>query len=91
MNKSDLVDAIVHDAGLSLAEAGAALNSLIAAIQNTLSGGGEVRITDFGTFKVVERKARTGRNPHTGEAINIPAKKVPKFSASSNLKSELED
>jgi nucleoid DNA-binding protein len=86
MNKTELVQAIAKDAGLSRAEAGRAVESLVTTVQKTLRKGDEVAITGFGKFSVAKRVARTGRNPQTGAMIKIRASKAPKFSAGTTLK-----
>jgi DNA-binding protein HU-beta len=86
MNKSELVAAVADESGLSKSDAGKAVDALFGAIQKTLSKGDEVRITGFGTFGVAERAASKGRNPATGEEIQIPASKRPKFTAGKPLK-----
>ena len=86
MNKNDLVSAVAGSAGLSKADAAKAVEGVFNAISGALSSGGEVRIVGFGTFSVANRKATTGRNPRTGEAIQIPASKQPRFKAGKGLK-----
>lgn len=86
MNKSELVAAVAESSGLTRADAGRAVDSVFEAVSNTLKGGGEVRITGFGNFSVSNRAASKGRNPRTGEPIDIPASKLPKFSAGKTLK-----
>ena len=86
MNKGDLVNKIAGDAGLSKAQAGAALNSLINGITGTLRKGDRVTLVGFGTFSTSQRKARTGRNPQTGAPLKIAAKKVAKFTPGAELK-----
>ncbi len=86
MNKGELVAKIAESADISQASAGRALNSLIQAITEELGSGGEVALVGFGTYKVNDRAARTGRNPQTGEAIQIAAAKVPAFKAGKALK-----
>ncbi len=81
MNKSELIDAMAADAGISKAAAKAALDSLTGNITKTLKGGGKVSLVGWGTWSVSKREARTGRNPQTGASINIPAKNVVKFKA----------
>ena len=71
---------------MSKADAAKAVDGVFDAISGALSGGGEVRVVGFGTFSVANRKATTGRNPRTGEAIQIPASKQPKFKAGKGLK-----
>lgn len=86
MNKGDLIDAVSGDAGLSKADATRAVESMLAAITNALKGGKQVSLVGFGTFAVKKRAARTGRNPRTGETIEIRASKVPGFRAGKALK-----
>ncbi len=86
MNKNDLIDNIASSAGLSKADAGNALDAILDGISGALAGGGEVRLVGFGTFSVGHRKATTGRNPRTGEPIQIPASNRPKFKAGKALK-----
>lgn len=90
MNKSDLVDAVAADAGLTKADAAKAVDALFDAITGALKKGDEVRLVGFGTFAVSERAARTGKNPRTGEAIQIAASKQPKFKAGKGLKDSLQ-
>lgn len=86
MNKTELIDAIAKSADLTKADAGKALTAMIDAISGTLSKGEDVTLVGFGTFSINERVARTGRNPQTGKALKIAAKKVAKFSAGKGLK-----
>lgn len=86
MNKGDLIEAVSSDAGLSRADASRAVESVIAAITNALKSGNQVSLVGFGTFTVKKRPARTGRNPRTGETIQIQASKVPGFRAGKALK-----
>ncbi len=86
MNKTELVAAIAEEAGLTKADAARALDATVATVTKALSSGDSVAIIGFGTFKVGERAARTGRNPQTGAEMQIPAAKVPKFSAGKALK-----
>ena len=86
MNKSELVSAIAEESGLTKADAAKALDATVAAITKAMADGDQVAIIGFGTFKVGERSARTGRNPQTGETMEIPAAKVPKFTAGKALK-----
>ena len=86
MNKNDLVSAVASSTGMSKADSAKAVEGVFDAISGALSSGGDVRIVGFGTFSVVNRKATTGRNPRTGEAIQIPASKQPKFKAGKGLK-----
>lgn len=85
MTKMDLIEA-VKETGLSKKQATAAVEAVLSAIKNTLASGGKVQLVGFGTFSVKTKAARTGRNPKTGEVINIPAKKVPVFKAGKALK-----
>jgi DNA-binding protein HU-beta len=86
MNKSELVEAVAKDTGLSKADTGRALDSFVATVQKTLKKGDEVAITGFGKFHVTKRGARQGTNPATGQKIRIKASKAPKFSAGATLK-----
>ncbi len=86
MNKQDLVAHVADAAGLSKADATKAVDSVIDGVTNSLKRGNEVRLVGFGTFAVANRAASKGRNPRTGEPINIPASKQPKFKAGKALK-----
>ena len=86
MNKSELADAVADAAGLSKADGARALDAVIDSITNTLKSGDTVSLVGFGTFQVKQRNARTGRNPRTGETIQIAASKVPSFKAGKGLK-----
>ena len=86
MNKNDLIANVADDTGLSKAEATRAVDSVSDSITKSLTGGTEVRLVGFGTFSVVQRKASQGRNPRTGEKIQIPASIQPKFKAGKALK-----
>ncbi len=86
MNKSELIDAIAGSTDLTKADAGRALDATIAAVTAALKGGDAVTLVGFGTFSVKERAARKGRNPKTGEPIEIAASKVPDFKAGKGLK-----
>ena len=86
MNKTDLIDAIASQAGLTKKDAKAALEATLDAISASLKKGDAVQLIGFGTFKVNERKARTGRNPQTGAEIKIAASKAPAFVAGKALK-----
>jgi len=79
MNKSDLINAVAAEAGLTKVEAEKAIKSTMGAITNELASGGNVTLIGFGTFSVVQKQARTGKNPQTGASIEIAAKKVAKF------------
>jgi DNA-binding protein HU-beta len=86
MNKTELVEAIAKDSGLTNADARKAVESFITTVEKTLKKGDEVALTGFGKFSVAKRSARTGRNPQTGETVKIKASKAPKFSAGAGLK-----
>lgn len=86
MNKADLIDQIVADAGLTKAQAESAINSFTAAVTKSLCIGEPVMLVGFGTFSVSERASRIGRNPQTGAVLKIAAKTLPKFSAGKTLK-----
>lgn len=86
MNKNDLISSVADSSGLSKADAGKAVDSVLDNITNALQGGNEIRLVGFGTFSVAQRKATTGRNPQTGASIQIPASKQPKFKAGKALK-----
>ena len=87
MNKNDLVDSVASGTGMTKVNAAGAVDAVFDSITQALQGGNEVRLVGFGTFSVANRAATTGRNPRTGEAINIPASKQPKFKAGKGLKS----
>lgn len=89
MNKGELVSQIAGDAGLSKAQASAALNSVLTTITKTLKKGDKVTLVGFGTFSVSSRSARTGRNPQTGAEIKIKAKKVVRFKAGKEFASAI--
>jgi DNA-binding protein HU-beta len=86
VNKSDLIDTIAASADISKAAAGRALDALTGAVTTALKDGDQVALVGFGTFSVRERAARSGRNPQTGETIQISAAKVPSFKAGKALK-----
>ena len=86
MNKDDLIGKIATNIGISKTDAAKSVDAVFSTITSTLKGGNEVRLVGFGTFLVTNRAATTGRNPRTGESIQIPAKKVPKFRAGKALK-----
>jgi len=85
MNKSDLIDAMAADAGISKAAAKSALDSLTSNVTASLKKGDKVSLVGWGTWSVSNRAARTGRNPQTGAAIQIAAKNVVKFKAGAGL------
>jgi DNA-binding protein HU-beta len=86
MNKTELIEKVASSVGVSKAEAGRVFNATIDTIFESLTEGISVTIVGFGTFKVVDRAARSGRNPQTGDKITIPAQKTPRFSAGKVLK-----
>lgn len=86
MNKNDLISEVAEAAGLSKADATKAVDAVFDNISGALGKGGEVRLVGFGTFSVSHRKATTGRNPRTGETIQIKASNQPKFKAGKALK-----
>jgi len=86
MNKSQLIEAIAADSGLTKTDSARAVDSLLETVTKTLKKGDEVSITGFGKFSVVKRAARQGVNPRTGERVKIKASKAPKFSAGAGLK-----
>ena len=86
MNKSELIAKIAEKSGLNQKDAGKALDGLTQAVSDALANGEDVTLVGFGTFKVTQRQAKTGRNPQTGETIQIPAKKAPVFKAGKALK-----
>ncbi|MEG5048593.1 HU family DNA-binding protein [Microcoleus sp. B4-C1] len=81
MNKGELVDAIVEKASVTKKQADAVLSAALEAIMEAVSGGDKVTLVGFGSWEVRDRKEREGRNPKTGEKMDIPATKVPAFSA----------
>jgi len=86
VNKNDLVAAVASKTGLSKADAGNAVDAVFDSITEALQSGTDVRLVGFGTFVVTRRQASTGRNPRTGDAIQIPASNQPKFKAGKGLK-----
>jgi DNA-binding protein HU-beta len=86
MTKGELIEKVASGARLSKADAARAIDATIGSITSTLKKGQSVTLVGFGTFKVSKRKARTGRNPQTGAAIKIPARKMPKFSSGKAFK-----
>jgi DNA-binding protein HU-beta len=86
MTKSELIDKIASGVGLNKADATKALDTTLNSIRASLKKGQKVTLVGFGTFSVVKRKSRKGRNPRTGDVINIPAAKTPKFTAGKALK-----
>ena len=86
MNKNELIGAVAESCGLSKSDASNAVEGVFYAIQKALANGDEVRLVGFGTFSVAKRKASTGRNPRTGEPMEIKASNQPKFKAGKGLK-----
>ncbi len=86
MNKNELIAAVAEKAELTKVDAAKAVDALFEAVTGSLKGGDEVRLVGFGSFYISNRKASKGRNPRTGEAIDIPAAKLPKFRAGKALK-----
>ena len=89
MTKAELIDKIAISSGISRTAANNALNATLDNITRALQKGQKVTLIGFGTFAVQQRKARTGRNPKTGEEIKIPAGKIPRFTAGKALKSAI--
>lgn len=89
MTKNDLADKVAEQTGLAASQARQALEAVIEAVSDELAAGGEVALAGFGKFSVSHRAARQGRNPATGETIDIAASKAAKFSAASALKNRL--
>ena len=86
MNKSELIEAVAKEAELTKADAGRAIDATVAAITGALKNGESLSLIGFGTFSISPRKARKGRNPRTGETIDIAAANLPKFKAGKALK-----
>jgi len=86
MNKTELVNAIAEESGLTKADAARAFDATLISVTNALKSGDSISLIGFGTFSVKERSARTGRNPQTGETIQIKASKIPSFKAGKTLK-----
>ena len=89
MNKSDLIDAMAEDAGVTKAAAKKALESFLGNVQASLKNGNRVSLVGFGSWSVTRRAAREGRNPQTGKTIQIAAKNVVKFKAGSDLQTSV--
>ncbi|MEO0545188.1 MAG: HU family DNA-binding protein [Pseudomonadota bacterium] len=86
MNKNELAAAVAEKTGMSKGDSSTAVDAVFDVIASTLKDGGDVRLLGFGNFVVQQRAATTGRNPMTGQPVDIPAKRVPKFSAGKGLK-----
>ncbi|MCE3285647.1 MAG: transcriptional regulator [Steroidobacteraceae bacterium] len=86
MNKNDLIDAVAERTSLAKSDAARAVEAVLGAITEAMQKGDAVTLSGFGTFATKSRAARTGRNPRTGEPIEIPASKVPGFKAGKGLK-----
>lgn len=91
MNKSELTDKVAEQTGLTKAQASAAIDAVFGNIMDTVAAGGSAAFVGFGTFKRGERAARTGKNPKTGDALQIPASKSAKFSAGAAFKKKVND
>jgi len=89
MNKAELIEEVANNVGITKKETGNIIDATVETITNTLSKGEKVTLVGFGIFQIMERKARRGMNPQTREAIQIPAKKVPKFRAGKNLREKI--
>ncbi|PES13874.1 DNA-binding protein, partial [Bacillus anthracis] len=81
MNKTELIQKVAQETGLKRPQASLAVDTLLESIQQALQNGNNVQLIGFGSFEVRERAAREGRNPQSGETIDIPARKVPAFKA----------
>ena len=90
MNKEDLVKLVSERADITRKAAGKALDTVIEGISSALENGDSISLVGFGSFKVVDRAAREGRNPSTGEKIDIPASKAVKFTAGKSLKERVQ-
>ena len=91
MTKGDLIDILAEGTGLTKVETGAVVDGLFATMKYALKKGDSIDIRGFGRFKVVQRKARTARNPKTGEEIFVPARKVPVFRCSKDLRNSINE
>ena len=89
MTKAELISAISEKAGLNKNQARDALEALLSSVTDSLKSGNDVRLVGFGTFKAVDRKAGTARNPRTGETVNRPASKTARFQVGEALKGAL--
>ncbi|MGV2887115.1 HU family DNA-binding protein [Paenibacillus taichungensis] len=91
MNKTDLVNAVVEKTGLAKKDTEQTINEALSAITNALAKGEKVQLFGFGNFEVRDRAARKGRNPQTGEEMDIPASKAPAFKPATALKSAVKE
>ena len=89
MNKADLISQVAEKTGLTKRDCERAVNAMVETIEQALANGEKVSLVGFGTFEVRTRRARTGRNPQTGESIHIPASKVPAFRPGKALKDNI--
>lgn len=90
MNKAELVEEVADETGLTKRVSREAVDAIISAITDSLAREERVTLVGFGSFQVMQRKARRGRNPQTGKELQIPAKKVPKFKAGRGLREAVE-
>jgi DNA-binding protein HU-beta len=89
MNKGELIEAVANDANITKAQAQAAMDAFVSNVQKALKSGDKVTLVGFGTFSASTRAARMGRNPQTGQPIQIPKRRVAKFSAGKALKAAI--
>ncbi len=89
MTKTDLINLLAKDLGITKVQAGKSIDSILSGMKGALAKGEDVQLIGFGSFTAAKRAARTGRNPQTGQSIKIPAKTVPKFRAGKALKDAL--
>ncbi len=89
MNKTELVEVVAKQTGLTKKASREAIDAVTSAIVDSLANGDKVTLVRFGSFRVMTRKSRRGRNPQTGEEIQIPAKSVPKFEPGKNLREKV--
>lgn len=91
MNKASLIDYVANEANVTKKDARAAIDAVLNGVIDGLNTDGKVALVGFGTFLLVNKKARVARNPKTGEAVDVPAKVVPRFRPSASLKEYFED
>ena len=89
MNKAELISQVAEKTGLTKKDCERAVNAVVEVIEEALARGEKVSLVGFGTFEVRDRRARTGRNPQTGQSIHIPASKVPTFRPGKSLKANI--